>query len=106
MVLLVNELSASASEIVTGALKAHSRAVVIGKKTFGKGSVQQLYTFSDKSGLKLTNAYYYTPANICIHKIGIDPDINVPYDSSTKEDEQIEFGIKSLKAFNFLNQKF
>ncbi|HPG30750.1 MAG TPA: S41 family peptidase, partial [bacterium] len=95
LVLLVNELSASASEIVTGALKAHNRAVIIGKKTFGKGSVQQLFSFSDKSGLKLTNAYYYTPANICIHGKGIEPDVEAAYNGATKEDEQIEFAIKS-----------
>ncbi|HPN30736.1 MAG TPA: S41 family peptidase [bacterium] len=105
LVLLVNELSASASEIVTGALKAHNRAVIIGKKTFGKGSVQQLFSFSDKSGLKLTNAYYYTPANICIHGKGIEPDVEAAYNGATKEDEQIEFAIKSLKAFNLLTRK-
>ncbi len=78
MVVLVNSGSASASEIVTGALKAHKRAVVIGERTFGKGSVQTIYQLSDGSALKLTTAYYYTPDHICIEEKGIEPDIVVP----------------------------
>ncbi len=78
MVILVNAGSASAAEIVTGALKAHKRAVVIGERTFGKGSVQTVFPLSDGSALKLTTAYYYTPDNICIEEKGIEPDFVVP----------------------------
>ncbi len=78
MVILVNAGSASASEIVTGALKAHKRAVVVGERTFGKGSVQTIFPLSDGSALKLTTAYYYTPDNICIEGKGIEPDFEVP----------------------------
>ncbi len=78
LVILVNAGSASASEIVTGALKAHKRAVVMGERTFGKGSVQTVFPLSDGSALKLTTAYYYTPDNICIEGKGIEPDFVIP----------------------------
>ncbi|GAB4268990.1 MAG: hypothetical protein Kow0092_22890 [Deferrisomatales bacterium] len=74
LVLLVNQGSASASEIVTGALK-DSRALVIGQKTFGKGSVQKLFNLSDGGALKLTVAQYLTPGDISIQSIGVQPDV-------------------------------
>ncbi|GAB4248984.1 MAG: hypothetical protein Kow0054_05410 [Deferrisoma sp.] len=74
--LLVNQGSASASEIVSGALKA-SRALVIGQKTFGKGSVQKLYPLTDGGALKLTVAQYLTPGDVSIQSIGIQPDVVV-----------------------------
>lgn len=79
MVVLVNNGSASASEIVAGALKDHKRGLLLGVKTFGKGSVQSLIPVGDgKAALKLTTARYYTPSGVCIHEKGIEPDINVP----------------------------
>jgi carboxyl-terminal processing protease len=74
VVLLVNQGSASASEIVAGALKA-SRSILIGQKTFGKGSVQKLYPLGDGGALKLTVAQYLTPGDVSIQSIGIQPDI-------------------------------
>jgi carboxyl-terminal processing protease len=77
MVILVNQHSASASEIVAGALQDHGRAVIMGKTTFGKGSVQQLHNLRGGAGLKLTTAYYYTPSDRSIQEEGIHPDIEV-----------------------------
>lgn len=75
MVVLVNAHSASASEIVAGALKNHQRAVIVGERTFGKGSVQNLYPNGDESRLKLTIAKYLTPGDQSIQSVGIPPDI-------------------------------
>ncbi len=75
MVVLVNEGTASASEIVAGALQDHKRAVIMGRTTFGKGSVQSVIPISDKIAIKLTTARYYTPSGRSIQAEGIEPDI-------------------------------
>ena len=81
MVVLVNQGSASASEIVAGALKDWNRAIIIGVQTFGKGSVQSLIPLSNGSGLRLTTAKYYTPKGTSIQGVGIAPDITVKLDT-------------------------
>ena len=83
MVILIHEWSASASEVVTGALKDNHRATVIGKTSFGKGSVQEVFKLEGGAGLRLTVAKYYTPSGVCIHEQGIKPDLHV--DPITKE---------------------
>lgn len=77
LVVLVNGGSASASEIVAGALQDHNRAIIMGQKTFGKGSVQTILPMDNGSALKLTTAKYYTPSGVSIQATGISPDITL-----------------------------
>ena len=77
IVILVNEYTASASEIVSGALQDNKRALIVGQRTFGKGSVQSVIKLGDGSGLKLTVARYYTPSGVSIQAEGIHPDIDI-----------------------------
>jgi len=96
LVLLVNGYSASASEIVTGALKDHQRAEVIGTRTFGKGLVQSIVSLGNGAALKLTTAVYLTPNGTDINKKGIVPDIVVRDAPKTKKDEQLQAALKYL----------
>ena len=84
MAVLVNGSSASASEIVTGALQENGRAIVVGTKTYGKGSVQTVIPLKDKSALRLTTAYFYTPRGEQLSNNGIEPDIKV---AMSREDD-------------------
>jgi carboxyl-terminal processing protease len=93
---LVNAGSASASEIVAGALKNLDRAVIIGRQTFGKGSVQVLYDFPDDSALKLTIAKYLTPGDKSIQEIGIVPDVELTPTRVTKDRVNVYAPRKSL----------
>jgi len=90
LVLLINAGSASASEILAGAIKDNKRGILVGQKSFGKGSVQTVRNLSDGSALKITTGYYYTPSGVCIHKKGIKPDIKV---------EQTRLTIEKVKEY-------
>jgi len=87
LIVLVNKGTASASEIVAGALQDHGRAVIMGTQTFGKGSVQTIIELEDGSGLKLTVARYYTPKNRSIQELGISPDVVVAEAAPARGDE-------------------
>ena len=87
VIVLINRGSASASEIVAGALKDRGRAYLVGERTFGKGSVQQVYPLDNTgTGFKITTARYYTPSDVNIDKIGIPPDREVLFPEYTEED--------------------
>jgi carboxyl-terminal processing protease len=107
MVVLVNQYSASASEIVSGALKDDQRALIVGERTFGKGSVQMLFPLDARQAyLKLTTAHYYLPNGVCIHREenstvwGVDPDVSIELTP-----EQMSAAIESRQALDVLHDQ-
>lgn len=109
MVVLINGSSASASEILAGALKDYKRATVVGQTTFGKGIVQNVFPFSDGSGMSMTVSKYYTPNGISIHEKGVEPDIEVKlpeiYNDSYISDIPKAEDTQLNKAIEVLNGK-
>ena len=87
LVILVNEGSASASEIVAGAIQANKRGIIVGTQTFGKGSVQTIIPLPDGAGLRITTAKYYTPDNRSIQALGITPDVEIPFIACTSAEK-------------------
>lgn len=102
LVVLINEYSASASELVAGSLKDNGRAVLIGEKSFGKGTVQVLKELTDGSGIKFTTAKYYLPSGNSVEGEGLHPDIMVKWDPDSEEDVQLE---KAIEEVNLLIDK-
>lgn len=97
LVILVNEHSASASEVLSGAVKDFGVGKLVGQTTYGKGVVQNMYQLSDGSGVKITMAKYYTPKGVCIQGTGIEPDYKVTNPKDNSKDLQLEKGIEVIK---------
>jgi carboxyl-terminal processing protease len=104
LIVLINKGSASASEIVAGALKDHKRAIIVGEKSFGKGSVQSIMPLSNGGGLRLTTAKYYLPSGETIEDVGVQPDIKVEQQKDNFKindpvnDNQLIYALRLLKA--------
>ena len=101
LIVLINNGSASASEIVAGALRDHKRAILLGESTYGKGSVQSVIPLSDGGGMRLTISKYYLPSGKSISEVGVKPDIMIEEESedfiiNTKSDNQLNYAIKLL----------
>jgi carboxyl-terminal processing protease len=105
MVVLVNGGSASASEIVAGALQDHKRAIIMGNKTFGKGSVQTILPINNNAALKLTTARYYTPSGRSIQAEGIKPDIELSKVQIASVDEANEDAVKESDLMRHLQRE-
>ena len=99
MVVLINSGSASASEIVAGALSDRKRATLIGEKSFGKGSVQTLFHLTDGSGVYVTIARYYTPSGRVIDHVGLEPDIEIKGEPNRaiSQDIQLQTALDEVK---------
>jgi len=104
MAVLVNDYTASSSEIFSGAMRDYGKAILVGEKTYGKGIVQQVFSLNDGSGVKLTIASYFLPAGDNIHKVGIEPDVQVELPTELRrkanlkhsEDTQLQRAIAEL----------
>ena len=103
LIVLINYGSASASEIVAGALKDHKRAIILGENSFGKGSVQSIIPLKNKGALRLTVAKYYLPSGKSISEVGVSPDIEINEENKrfkikSETDNQLNYAIKLLKG--------
>jgi len=103
LVVLINYGSASASEIVAGALKDHKRAILLGESSYGKGSVQSIIPLKNEGAIRLTVAKYYLPSGKSISEVGVSPDIEIIEESDdfrikTKTDNQLNYAIKLLNG--------
>jgi len=103
LIVLTNYGSASASEIVAGALKDHKRAIIVGEHSYGKGSVQSIIPLKNKGAIRLTISKYYLPSGKSISEVGVVPDIEIEETSegfviNTDTDNQLNFVIKLLNG--------
>jgi len=102
VIVLINRGSASASEIVAGALKDRGRAYLVGEKTYGKGSVQQVYPL-ERAGFKITTSRYFTPSDVNIDKVGIPPDREIFFPDFTESDaEELNLLINSGRITDYI----
>ena len=103
LIVLINEGSASASEIVAGALKDHKRAIILGENTYGKGSVQSIIPLSDGGGIRITVSKYYLPSGDSISEVGVAPDIFIEEEGkdfkvNSSSDNQLNYAVKLLQT--------
>ena len=103
LIVMINNGSASASEIVSGALKDHKRAIILGETSYGKGSVQSIIPLKNGGGIRLTISKYYLPSGKSISEVGVLPDIFVEeigdkFKINTKTDNQLQYAIDLLKS--------
>jgi len=103
LIVLINGGSASASEIVAGALKDHKRAIILGESTYGKGSVQSIIPLSDGGGIRITVSKYYLPSGNSISEVGVAPDIFIEEEEkdfkiNSSSDNQLNYAVKLLQA--------
>ena len=103
LIVIINTGSASAAEIVSGALKDHKRAIILGERSYGKGSVQSIIPLKNGGGLRLTISKYYLPSGNSISEVGVLPDIVVEeigsdFKINTETDNQLKYAIKLLKS--------
>ena len=103
LIVLINYGSASASEIVAGALKDHKRAIILGERSYGKGSVQSIIPLKNKGAIRLTIAKYYLPSGKSISEVGVRPDIEIDevgdnFRIKTDTDNQLNYAIKLLNG--------
>ena len=103
LIVLINYGSASASEIVAGALKDHKRAILLGENSYGKGSVQSIIPLKNKGAIRLTVAKYYLPSGKSISEVGVRPDIEIAEGSddfriNTDTDNQLDYALKLLNG--------
>ena len=103
IIVIVNNGSASASEIFAGALKDHKRAIILGENTYGKGSVQSIIPLKNGGGMRLTISKYYLPSGKSISEVGVTPDIEVEeiddsFKINTKTDNQLQYALNLLQS--------
>ena len=103
LIVMINYGSASASEIVAGALKDHKRAIILGENSYGKGSVQSIIPLRNKGAIRLTVAKYYLPSGKSISEVGVSPDIEInekdeKFRIKSETDNQLSYAIKLLNG--------
>ena len=103
LIVLINYGSASASEILAGALKDHKRAIIIGERSYGKGSVQSIIPLDNDGAIRLTVSKYYLPSGESISDVGVEPDFEVKEEDdkfriNTSTDNQLKFALKLLNG--------
>ena len=99
MVVLINDYSASASEILAGAIQDYEKGILMGTQTYGKGIVQRIISLSDGSAVKLTISNYFTPKGRNIHKVGVEPDVVVEFDGDAYYNEGFDNQLEEAKTY-------